>query len=238
MSDQTWQDEVLMAFADGELDTETAARIEAAMETDEALAARVAMFMDTGNVARLALQPLLDEPVPQALAQSVRNMAGRQDNVLAFGRRTTPRVQRWMSLAASFLAVAAAGYLAGRAMGTADGPTGTVPAPLAGILDAEPSGALAETASGTVRLIASFPDQAGRLCREYEVTGEDRSTVLGIACRSDGRWETRLAIATPALASGYAPASSVETVDAFLAAMNAGPVLSAEEERKALSVRP
>ncbi|TIU02591.1 MAG: anti-sigma factor, partial [Mesorhizobium sp.] len=47
MTEETFSDEILMRFADGELDPETVARIEQAMEIDDRLVTRVAMFIET-----------------------------------------------------------------------------------------------------------------------------------------------------------------------------------------------
>ncbi len=65
MTDKTFPDEMLMRFADGELDAEEMAVIEKAMETDDDLVARIAMFIETKAQAQAALKPLLDEPVPR-----------------------------------------------------------------------------------------------------------------------------------------------------------------------------
>lgn len=74
-----FSDEELMAFADGELDEQTTARIEAAMEHDDALIARVALFMETRVAAQGALRPMLDEPVPEALMTAVQGMVARHE---------------------------------------------------------------------------------------------------------------------------------------------------------------
>ncbi|NJN37321.1 MAG: hypothetical protein HC794_10110, partial [Nitrospiraceae bacterium] len=60
-----------MAYADGELDSPTMRAVEQAMAEDEALAERVAIFADTRQLARLALAPALNTPVPQALQNHV-----------------------------------------------------------------------------------------------------------------------------------------------------------------------
>jgi anti-sigma factor RsiW len=54
MNGHDFDDETLMAFADGELDEAAAARVERAIADDEALAARVALFMETRDQARAA----------------------------------------------------------------------------------------------------------------------------------------------------------------------------------------
>ena len=52
MTKPDFPDEMLMRFADGELDAETSAAIEQAMETDDDLVARVALFIETRSQAR------------------------------------------------------------------------------------------------------------------------------------------------------------------------------------------
>lgn len=116
-----FDDQTLMAFADGELDDETAAAIEQAMQTTEDLARQVALFLETGAQANEALRLLLEEPVPEALGQSVRRMIdqarlrGTQSSdseaarVVAFKARGNQAIQHpgrsWlMPLAASLAA--------------------------------------------------------------------------------------------------------------------------------------
>ncbi|TIQ93564.1 MAG: anti-sigma factor, partial [Mesorhizobium sp.] len=105
-----------MAFADGELDDATAAAIENAMQPD--IASQVALFLETRIQVKEALMPVLDEPVPDRLSQSVQRMidearrrsvpshASQRARVVAFGagdNRAMPRPQgSWiMPLAAS-----------------------------------------------------------------------------------------------------------------------------------------
>lgn len=74
-----FSDEELMAFADGELDDETTIRIEAALEHDDGLMARIALFMETRALAQDALRPMLDEPVPDALRAAVQSMVEKHE---------------------------------------------------------------------------------------------------------------------------------------------------------------
>ncbi|RUU96778.1 anti-sigma factor, partial [Mesorhizobium sp. M6A.T.Cr.TU.017.01.1.1] len=91
MTEETFSDEILMRFADGELDPETVARIEQAMEIDDRLVTRVAMFIETRAQAQAALKPLLDEPVPEKLVAAVEQMveakraSEKAASVLPFG---------------------------------------------------------------------------------------------------------------------------------------------------------
>jgi anti-sigma factor RsiW len=74
MAETDFSDEMLMRYADGELDAASAEALERAMEADAALAERVGMFLETRALAQNALKPLADEPVPEALTASVERM--------------------------------------------------------------------------------------------------------------------------------------------------------------------
>lgn len=252
MSNHRFDDETLMAFADGELDAETAAKVEVAMETDDELVMRVATFIESRAAVAAELKPLIDEPVPEALTRSVEAMiaASRQpqsepakaDNVVPLRPARRTASPSWiMPLAASLVAVAfgVGGYLAGEA----NAPHASTPL-LAGIadpaivttLDTALTGAEAAVAGGSMKLVSSFNDGSGALCREFELKQASGSATLTVACRAGQDWQVRLAVAGPASGGdGYVPAGSAETVDAFLATIGAGAPLSEADERAALA---
>jgi hypothetical protein len=89
--------------------------------------------------------------------------------------------------------------------------------------------------SDRFRVIATFRNNAEDLCREFEVDSADGSTVVSVACRSEGEWRVSFAVVAPGDAQGYAPASSGEALDAYLSAIEAGDPLSVEEEAEALA---
>lgn len=250
MNMKHFDDETLMAFADGELEDATSIQVEAALDTDGALAERLAVFLDTRLAVAAAMKPLINEPVPDALAASVRRMveaagsstlaveqgAAEQGNVISFPAREKIRlpVRTWlMPLAASILAVitGVVGFIAGR--GSLQGGPSFESA-LITALDQQPSGSdvvLGE--SGALHIVSSFVDGRGEVCREYELRQQEESTAT-IACRTNGAWVTRLALSS-SRSGGYVPASSQETVDAYLASINAGEPLPADEEERALA---
>ncbi len=242
MSKQEFDDETLMAFADGELDETTAARLEAAMEADETLAIRLAEFLESRIAVASALKPLIDEPVPDALRASVQRMASgarQPENVVSFGQQRKPKPQArqaWlMPIAASIVAVAAGigGFMLGRDIGSTAPAGGN--AALAALLDREASGrdVALGTTGDTVQIISTFRSEQGDLCREYDLKQQGASTV-SISCRENGGWVTHLALSAPRT-EGYTPASAQETIDAYLASIHADAPMSAEEERAALS---
>jgi anti-sigma factor RsiW len=249
-------DETLMAFADGELDDATAAAIEKAMQPD--IASRVALFLETRIQVKEALMPVLDEPVPDRLSESVQRMidearrrsvpshASEGARVVAFRARHNQAMPRprgsWiMPLAASLVAVAlgVGGYFFG--FGSQNQPHGLE---VAGQDSPALSEALGQVASGEeaalagstdrIRVVATFRDGTGSLCREFEIDSANRSTVISVACHSDHGWAVNFAVVAPARDGGYAPASSTEALDSYLAATGALEPLSREDEATAL----
>ncbi|MCV9967168.1 hypothetical protein OIU34_35640 [Pararhizobium sp. BT-229] len=261
MKSSYFDDETVMAFADGETDAETTARIEAALETDDELMARVATFMETRAAAKEALAPMLNEPVPDALMASVRRMIDERDkelpasatpdasttpdNVITFAPRPAPTPapapgkRLWLaSLAASILvAVVAgsAGYFAGQSA-IPQGPDFTHVTPaVAGILEKSASASdVAAIDVGSMRVVSSFRSEAGEFCREFEVSLRSGRSVTSVACHTAGNWETRLTVATEPHDIGYVPAGAQETVDTYLSSIGAAGALSPTEEAQAL----
>ncbi|MEM9224804.1 MAG: anti-sigma factor [Pseudomonadota bacterium] len=85
------------------------------------------------------------------------------------------------------------------------------------------------------RAIATFAVDGGTLCREFEVDGTDANTVVAVACHDDGAWRTRFTVASRATGEGYAPASSLDVLQAYLSAVGAGDPLDLPAETKALN---
>lgn len=252
MMNEHFSDEMLMRFADGELDAEEMDLVERAMEADDDLVSRIAMFIETKAQAQAALKPLLDEPVPEALQASVAAMVAAKKardaqigaTVLPFEPRpksAPPAPRRWtLPLAASIAAVAGgvAGYWVAGGAGPTDGG-----ASVAGRVDAELGEALASIpasqeivlADGTrFRAIASFRNDLTELCREFELDSADRSTTVSVACQTGGVWAVNFMVAAAGGTDGYAPASSTDALDAYLSAIEAGEPLSPEDEAAAL----
>lgn len=251
---ERFSDEMLMRFADGELDADDMELVEKAMEADDELVSRVVMFIETKAHAQAALKPLLGEPVPEALQASVAAMvaakkakdaqSGGGATVLPFEARhnsapLAPR--RWtLPLAASIAAVAGglAGYWAGGGASPADGGVsvaGRVGAELGEALASVPASHEIALADGTrFRAIASFRNDLAELCREFELDSADRSTSVSVACHSGGAWAVSFMVAAAGGTDGYAPASSTEALDAYLSAIEAGEPLSPEDEAAAL----
>jgi anti-sigma factor RsiW len=68
-------DSVLMAYADGEADSQTMVLVEAAMEADSEIAARVAFFAESSNLLRKAFAQMEEPPIPAVLERQIRRQA-------------------------------------------------------------------------------------------------------------------------------------------------------------------
>lgn len=250
MTPDQFDDQTLMAYADGEADPQTAARLEQALAGDGALAIRLAVFIESRAAVQAALAPQLAEPLPSGLEASVRAMAARQAEVPApgaAGAGVVSLADRRAARGSGFLPVALAAGLAlavglGAGFLTGRSDVGQSPLEVAALADPAVTAALADLLSGDerdlpggakLRAIASFRDGSGALCREVEHDRADGATVVVVACRDAGDWSLRLAVAAGS-EGGYAPVSSLETLDAYLASTEAGAPLSQEEEAAAL----
>lgn len=228
------EDEKLMALADGEIGGEEAARLHAAIEADPDLAARYALFTQTSDWVKEAALTDPDAAVSDEMTARIREMAAvmppAAENVVPL-RRPAPRWQP-MALAASL--ALAVGLSAGRLLAPGGSETGApmLSAAVQQQLGTLPSGAEAALPNGQrLTVVASFTDGAGAFCREYETGQGGESGYVGVACRAGTDWSLRFAMATASGNGGYAPASSLEALDAFYAATGASQPLSAEAER-------
>ena len=220
----TPDDEMLIAYADGELDPLAAKRVERAIAADPALAATVAAHRALRDRLGAAF-PL--EPGPDPLEALIRAApvpltppAARADNR-----------GRWMQAAAMAACVAL-----GVAMGTQldRGPVSTdakgaliAAGPLAHALDTQLA-----SADGPTRISVSFRKAGGEYCRVF-----NGGALAGIACRQPDGWALeRTSAAGPTEMGVYRQAGSTDA--ALMASaqdMAASAPLSPEEERKAIA---
>lgn len=249
----TVTDQELMAFADGELSGEEAARVEAAIAADPALAKRIEAERRLRAALRGHLDPVAEEPVPEAwkamIAAAAAESAEDDDHKvisLAAARaekaervareareaaRARPFTQRWgtgLAIAASLVL----GLFVG-AQVTTKGPVterdGALVASgsLARGLDAQLASA-GET--GAVRILTSFQRKDGDYCRVFA-----SGATSGIACKNGAGWVLERTINGGAVqGSEYRQASSAES-DLMSAAqdMVRGAPLDAEQEKAA-----
>ena len=235
-------DALLMAYADGELDAAQAARVEAAIAADPALADVVARHRALRARLRDAFDPLLDEPVPAALLAAAANADAGHAGVASLdearARRDRAQGSRrgppaWLAMAAVLVVGLAVGLLLGRPAGA---PVGVgddggllAQGPLALALDQQ----LAAEAGGDVAIGLSFRDDDGRWCRSFRLRGD--TPMAGLACRGDDGWRVPV-LSEAGDAAGDLRQAAADLPPAVLAAIDerlAGEAAGADEERAA-----
>ena len=235
-------DELLMAYADGEVDETTGQHIERAIAADASLRAKVEQHRALRTQLSAAFDPVLSEPVPDRL----KNLAAGTGptNVTDLSQARTAREARqtrffqqptaWMSLAASVVLGVAIGFF-----GLGERDSGMIVAQAEGLAasgdlaNALAKNLSADSNSAGVHIGISFLAKTGEYCRSFAVTD---GAFAGYACRDTDAWRIRML--TPARVSetgDFRTASSVlpESVLAAIDDDMDGAALDADEEAKA-----
>ena len=224
----------LMAWIDGELDGEAAARVAAAVAGDSLLSAKVEAQRALAARLKAGFAPILAEPVPQALsAAAASHVAEVIDFAASRAKRdvAAPAARRrpaqWMALAAALVI----GVVIGRGTGLGEPPVimeknGVLVASgqFAKALDVQLASAPGD---GPTRIILSFKAQDGRYCRSWALAEQK-----GVACRTGDNWRiTATVAATPE--GNYRMAGGDSALMASVDAMIAGEPMDADQERAA-----
>lgn len=246
-------EETLMAYADGELDAETRAAVEAAMAADAQIARRVAQHLSLASKVRAAFDPVLREAIPDRLKDAAERTADAPTTATA-GTGTVVDLSRvraakparpartwswpqWSAIAASLVV----GVFAGRSVVHDPSPSqmtlesaGFV---ARGALERALSTQLASTQAGDapIRIGISFLSKSGDYCRTFSLANE----LAGLGCRTGSDWHLEVVArsttgaessAAYRMAAGDAPAAVVRAVEERIA----GSTLDAREEEAAL----
>lgn len=239
-------DEILMAYADGEVDADTRRRIEAAMASDPTIAERVARHRALRAELGAAFGGVLDEAVPSRLLDAANSSPAslRPATVADLNAARAAKSggtksggwswPEWTAIAASLLI----GVFAGRSAlqpepseifaTTARGIVAS--GYLATALNDHPSGTPTDSAA---RIILSFRSKGGDYCRSF-----DAGMTAGFACREDNEWRVRALSQSAAniAASGEYRMAGSELPPAILTAIDdvmEGEALDGEQERAA-----
>jgi len=187
-------DEMLMAYADGELDAAERAQVEAAMAADPQLARRVAAHQALRSTLAAGFGKVLEEPIPERLTSLARSAAAAppKGQVLPFRLHAAAAPRPWLqwgSLAASFVLgaliwqFAAQRYLSGPVLDR----NGELVA--SGALARALSNQLAadEAPSTPVQIGVSFLSKGGDYCRTFQLRGANGAA--GMACQRNTQWK-------------------------------------------------
>ena len=236
-------DETLMAYADGELDTARRAEIAAALEKDPALAARVEQHRALRAEVAGAFATVLSQPVPerlQAVAAGGTVPAERaRGNVVQFpvrgarGPATPWRAREWFAIAASLvlgILISWRMFSPGADVITASHGSLVARGTLATALDQQLAGNQAGDAA--VRIGLTFKARDGSYCRSFALSAGGTS---GLACRAGGEWHIPVTASADAAggdfrqAAGAIPPAVMQAIEGRIA----GDALTAADETKA-----
>ena len=175
----TIEPEMLMAYADGELDPLNAKRVERAIAGDPALAQEVERHRALRKRISDSFAPIADERVPDRLAALLKSNAV---DLPTLGTR--PILTRWRA-AAALAACLVLGLTIGISVSRGPVSSGAgglyASGSLAAALDDQVGGA-----DGAVKVAVSFRDKRGAYCRVFSSSATD-----GIACRDASGWALR-----------------------------------------------
>lgn len=230
----TVPDELLMAYADGELTSDEAGALEQLLRQDAGLRARLEPFVETRIRISYVFEEKLHEPVPDRLIAAIaRASVGNTQSRQAPSRpplheRLRERLRdAWAAafpggftsgVAAASAVLAVAGLAIGWVGGRVSAPSGLIEVAgpqliasgsLAQALESSPSGVAIDAHAGgaSVLPVLSFRTQGNGLCREYRVTGAGSGRdFAGLACRAeDGTWHVALHAETPGAPADRGP---------------------------------
>jgi hypothetical protein len=246
--------EVLMAYADGELDAAGRAEVEAAMASDRTVAAEIARLKAQRAELAGAFNGLLSEPIPPSLLATARTSPAGATPVVADltqvrARKSAARTPRnwswpqWISIAASLLL----GVLIGRTALEPSASNDLVARNGRIVAEGRLATALSDwigsspTQNADIAIGISFRAKSGEFCRTF-ATG--RGSLAGVACRAGEEWRVEAVAAnnTGAATGDYRPAGAglPSAILQIVEASIAGEALDNEEEAavRARSWRP
>lgn len=229
------EDELLIAYADGECGDADRVKVEQALANDPALRERLEQHRRLAARLNAHFGPIAEAPVPNRLADLLRK---QEADVIDFAaareakeqRRRLPGWGQWGAIAASLAVGVMAGQLAlPNRGGVVESRQGALIArgKLAEALDVQLASAQPDEAK--VRIGVSFRDAAGRYCRSFRM-----ETLAGIGCRSDDGWRLPITHSTDQTVEngGYRQAGSGDALIMQAAtAMMQGEPLDPEAER-------
>lgn len=239
--------DMLMAYVDGQLSSEDAARIARAIEADPALAADAAIYQTTRRAVAQGFAGALDPVVPDRLRALVIGAAA-EPTPRVVPLRSARRPSAWLQQPWAQGVAAALLLGVGLAVGLAAGPRlgdqaptfqsliGPLPDghPLAAALESSPSAQAVASGDVSIRPVLTFAAASGDICREFEFNSEAEGGV-GVACRNAAGWTVKATFAAATRADpggGFRVASGADPagLEAVLGALDASDGFDAEVE--------
>jgi hypothetical protein len=198
-------DEIIMAYADGQVSAEERAWFESMLATDPGLRMRLDPFVATGPGQFSAFDAVLSAPVPDRLLDTIRGTVsvskkpavkpGLFERLFPNGFGVMPAVGYAATLLVG-VGVGSALLGSGQREETlvrADRDGFVATGRLQVALDRTPSNDKRLIKEGDIRPVLTVRDRDGRVCRQYEIIGPGKAGPQGFACReTDGDWRIRV----------------------------------------------
>lgn len=254
-------DEKLMAYVDGEFDDLEAEEVRKALRTNAEAQERIKIFRKSTSLLQEAYDAPFHEEVPQHLINGIKNF--KVDTVDAPRPRLIDIIASWFQVtswqpihALAFSMILMIGIGTGWFAAGLSKPELTAYSPM--FQGGDFSRGLETTISGvsfniddrhaSVTPIATFLDNHGHYCRQYEVVHPGNGSSppsYGVACRTEsGAWLTRVSVMaeppdfSPAeLKDNYVPAGDDELAATIFSNLMAAPPLSIEQEEDIIRSR-
>jgi hypothetical protein len=190
-------EELLMAYADEQLEGPARAQVEAGIAADPQIAKRVAQHRALRARLCNAFDRVLDEPVPERLMASARTAPSlqRRNNVVPLRRKPPPARGSWAqlgALAASLAVGIVVGQVLPRLASTEPITRGRNGGFIAGssLARALSSQLTSEQgAAAPVQIGATLRSRSGSYCRTFAIHA---SAMVGLACHEEEGWRVRV----------------------------------------------
>jgi len=226
----TYSEETLMAFADGELDPEMSAAVAAAMREDPAIERRVAAHRALRASLQSAYASELEETPPERLLAAARGIAARPlatvshladararvaiRSVTARPRVTPPGWRPFAAMAASLLLGVGLGYFVLKRSDLVVAADGGLVA--RGVLAKSLSAQVGDdqAAASAITVGMSFKSKDGDYCRVFSVAGAKSQS--GLACRQRGEWSVEVLAQNATALQGTASNDAYRTASSEL----------------------
>jgi len=246
MSELHLTDEILMAFADGELDEPIAAAVAGAMAQDPVVARKIVDFQQSRRLTRSAYASSLVSDIPDELHAAISAQIEAYEGTEKRGKKEAFHGQRnvqpgrsfplmGMAMAASVAVIAVgAGFFIGYHEQPEPGRIAQLEDPrIRQELSRLASGSEVELPIGRLRAISTYELADGGLCREFRLQSAS-GAVDAVACRVRD-WNVTFALASSANSAEYMPSSGGDVMEAYLHNLGAGKPLDGEVESKVLA---
>lgn len=200
-------EEMLVAYADGELDEVNRRRVERALAGDEALAERLAAHEALRGRLSAHFAPIAEDAVPDRFSALLKPQADVV-NLAEVREQRARRMWPGWAMGGAIAASLVLGLGLGRGMGGEAGPVGVSRGQLVaqgGLAKALDTQLASAQGSADVRMGLSFRAKDGGWCRSFE-----GAAVSGVACRAGEGWRIEQAVPGHAASSDYRQASSAD----------------------------